>query len=110
MLISTPGNCQHKKILPVSNNHKYNSDDPYISFVFTLFFNSCPTLKNGSFFGRTSTFLPVFGFLPVYGLYSLTEKLPKPLISILSPFFRLLANPLKIRLMMSIVSFLSGFL
>lgn len=31
----------------------------------TFFFNSFPTLKNGSLFGRTPIFPPVFGFLPV---------------------------------------------
>ena len=33
---------------------------------FTIPFNSFPTLKNGSFFGRTSIFFPVLGFLPLY--------------------------------------------
>ena len=50
----------------------------YTSFVSTLFFSSFPTLKNGSFFGRTSTIFPVFGFLPAYALYSLTNLHSRP--------------------------------
>jgi len=37
----------------------------YVFYLSTRFFSSNPHLKNGSFFGLTSAFFPVFGFRPV---------------------------------------------
>src|SRR6516165_2642143 len=56
--------------------------------LFTKSFNSLLGLKNGIFFAGTSTFSPVFGFLPMRPRRCRVRKLPKPRISILSPFCR----------------------
>ena len=61
----------------------------------TRSFNSFPALKNGSFFGLIFTRSPVFGFLPVYDLYSLTKKEHNPRISTRSPFASSVAISLK---------------
>jgi hypothetical protein len=47
-----------------------------------------PALKKGTLFGATSTSFPVFGFLAFLGSLFLRLKLPKFLISTLSPFAR----------------------
>ena len=95
MLIS----CSYERSL---YGHSFNplKTIPFISF---------PTLKKGSFFGFTSTFSTVLGFLSEYDSYSLTEKLPNPLISTLSPFFIVPVKPLKTRLMMSVAYFSVSF-
>ena len=58
------------------------------SELFTKSFSSLLGLKNGIFFGGTSTFAPVFGFLPIRPRRCRVRKLPNPRISILSPFCR----------------------
>src|ERR1700676_478430 len=54
--------------------------------VFTKSFNSLLGLKKGIFFGGTSTFAPVLGLRPTRPRRWRVRKLPKPRISILSPF------------------------
>src|SRR6202453_669526 len=55
---------------------------------FTKSLSSLLGLKNGIFFGGTSTFAPVLGLRPTRPRRSRVRKLPKPRISILSPFCR----------------------
>src|SRR6202789_4741962 len=55
---------------------------------FTKSLSSLLGLKNGIFFGGTSTFAPVFGLRPVRPRRSRVRKLPKPRISILSSDWR----------------------
>src|SRR5882672_737549 len=59
---------------------------PAASVLFTKSFNSLLGLKKGIRFAGTSTFSPVFGLRPVRPRRCRVRKLPKPRISILSPF------------------------
>src|SRR5262249_44152688 len=63
--------------------------------------NSLPTLKNGRRLGCTWTGWPVRGLRPSYDLYSRTVKLPKPRISMPSPFFKSSTIESKMQLTMS---------
>src|SRR5580692_7828846 len=56
------------------------------SAVFTKSFNSLLGLKKGIFLGGTSTLAPVLGLRPTRPRRWRVRKLPKPRISILSPF------------------------
>src|SRR6266852_2095629 len=56
------------------------------SEVFTKSFSSLLGLKKGIFFGGTSTLAPVLGLRPTRPRRCRVRKLPKPRISILSPF------------------------
>ena len=95
MLIS----CSYERILY----------DYFLAPLITKAFIPFPTLKKSSFFGFTSTSVPVFGFFPVYASWSLIVKLPKSLIVILPPFFSVFVNPLKISLMISVACFSDSF-
>src|ERR1700682_1343800 len=56
-----------------------------LSELFTKSFHSLLGVKNGMFFGGTSTVAPVFGLRPIRPRRCRVRKLPKPRISILSP-------------------------
>jgi hypothetical protein len=72
-----------------------NTDTISIPHQSTRFFNSFPVLKNGSFFGLILTRSPVFGFLPVYPLYSFTKNEYNPRISTRYPLASVSAIALK---------------
>src|SRR5882762_2436249 len=57
------------------------------SSLFTKSFSSLLGLKKGIRFAGTSTFSPVFGLRPTRPLRCRVRKLPKPRISIFSPFW-----------------------
>src|SRR5438105_14200588 len=56
------------------------------SSLFTKSFNSLLGLKKGMRLAGTATFSPVFGLRPTRPLRCRVRKLPKPRISIFSPF------------------------
>src|SRR5581483_9431353 len=58
-------------------------------------FSSLPALKNGTFLAGTVTVVPVFGLRPSFIRRERSRKLPKPRISVLSPFWSELRMLLK---------------
>src|SRR5205085_10162682 len=65
-------------------------------YLLTISRSSLPALKNGTRFAGTATVVPVLGLRPSFILRFRRRKLPKPLISILSPRARAVRMPLKI--------------